>query len=685
MGHIFISYASSDAEAAQAVRSVLEANGRECWMAPESVHGPTPWAAQIVGAINNADAMAVLLSEESNGSRHVSREVDLAVDKGLPLVVLRIEEVTPTDTLEYLLRLYQWTDVYSSDVADHAARIMEAVTVSEEKDPTAAPAPKPVSVVPLAPASSLPLPPDTFIGRTMELQEATALLGEARAVTLTGFGGTGKTRLSIELASRAASEFPDGVYFVELAEIDDPDLVPPFVARSLGYSLHDESYEDIDDELASRIAGSRVLMVLDNCEHVIEAAARLSESLLRATTGLRILASSREPLRFSGEQEYRLGSLPTPQDRLSSVAEASEFDAVALFVERAREANPSFTLSAETVEQVTGICVRLDGIPLALELAAARIRAFTVGQIEEMLTDRLALLTGGRRSAAPRHQTLEAAIAWSYDALTSDEQSTFERLSLLRGGFDLAAARAVSEADDVGSDAALVVAGLVEKSLLLATVRPGGMRYRMMETLREYATGKLRAAGRFGAAADQYIGYWESRVLAAETSLLGKGEVAGFDLLHREHANVRSALALAVDRGNDGAAIQLAAGLALLWLELGLWTGGSNWLQRIWSQDASDVTTRSLRRGLVALSEIETPADAVMTMARRASADGESRRAVLLYGAASGLAEILDSMDQKDQWAEEAHRFTDAMDDDTFRTTIEQARNAIAEAASPGS
>lgn len=599
--------------------------------------------------------------------------------------MLRIEEVTPADTLEYLLRPYQWTDVFSGDVPDHAARIMEAVTVSEAKDRTAVSVPEPVSVVPVLLASSLPSPPDAFIGRTMELQEATALLGEARAVTLTGFGGTGKTRLSIELASRAAPEFSDGVHFVELAEIDDPDLVPHFVARSLGFSPHEETYEHIDRELASRIADSHVLMVLHNCEHVIEAAARLSESLLRATTGLRILASSREPLRFRGEQEYRLGSLPTPEGRLSSVAEASEFDAVALFVERAKEANPSFTLSAETVEQVTGICVRLDGIPLALELAAARIRAFTVGQIEEMLTDRLGLLTGGSRSAAPRHQTLEAAIAWSYDALHRDERSTFERLSLLRGGFNLATARAVSESDDLGSDVALVVAGLVEKSLILASVGTGGMRYRMMETLREYATGKLHATDGFGAAADQYIGYWEARVLEAETSLLDKGEVAGFDLLHREHANVRSALALAVDRNNDAAAIQLAAGLALLWLELGLWTGGPNWLKRIWPQDASEVTTRSLRRGLVALSEIETPADAVMTMARRASGDGESRRAVLLYGAASGLAEILDSRDQKDQWANEARRFTDGMDDDIFTETVEQARNAIVEAASPGS
>ena len=203
------------------------------------------------------------------------------------MVVLRIEEVTPADTLEYLLRLYQWTDVFSGDVPDHAARIMEAVTVSEAKDRTAVSVsvPEPVSVVPVLLASSLPSPPDAFIGRTMELQEATALLGEARAVTLTGFGGTGKTRLSIELASRAAPEFSDGVHFVELAEIDDPDLVPHFVARSLGFSPHEETYEHIDRELASRIADSHVLMVLDNCEHVIEAAARLSESLLRATTG----------------------------------------------------------------------------------------------------------------------------------------------------------------------------------------------------------------------------------------------------------------------------------------------------------------------------------------------------------------------------------------------------------------
>ena len=558
---------------------------------------------------------------------------------------------------------------------------MGAVTISVATGPTTAGPPQAASVVAVRPVTSLPSPPDSFVGRAMEIREASALLKDARAVTLTGFGGTGKTRLSIELASRAASGFPDGVHFVELAEVEDPDVVSHFVARSLGYSLQDEANQDVDRALAARIAGARVLVVLDNCEHVIDAAASLAENLLRATTGLQILASSREPLRISGERVYRLGSLPTPDARLSSVEEAVEFDAVALFVDRAGEANPSFSLSVDTVEHVSGICARLDGIPLAIELAAARIRAFTVGEIEAMLSDRLALLTGGRRSAAPRHQTLEAAIAWSYDTLTSDERSTFERLSLLRGGFDLAGARAVCADDNLGSDVALVVAGLVEKSLLLASVRPDGMRYRMMETLREYATGKLHESAGFSAAVDRYIGYWAGRVLEAETSLLESGEFGGVAGLHREHANVRSALAWAVERATDGAAIQLAAGLALLWLELGLWTSGSHWLERTWSKDAGEVTTRSLWRGLVTLGEIETPADAVMALARLASRDGASRRAVLLYGAASGLAEILDSNDQQERWEDEARKFTESMDDDTFRTTVEQARGSVIGAA----
>ena len=331
------------------------------------------------------------------------------------------------------------------------------------------------------------LPPQitSFIGRERELAEAKALLANSRLLTLLGMGGLGKTRLSLQIGADVLERYPDGVWFVDLAPIKDPALVPSATAQVL--NVREEAGKPLMQTLCEHIKEHTLLFILDNCEHLVSACASLADSLLRGAPGVRVLATSREALHISGEQTYPVFPLTVP-DRKATPDELLRSDAVQLFVERARLQKPDYALSAIDVPAVAELCTRLDGIPLALELAAARMRSLTVEQINARLHDRFKLLTGGSRVALERQQTLRALVSWSYDLLQESEKLVLDRLSVFIGGFDLAAAEAVCGAEPlVPEDILDLVSSLVDKSLVMFERDGRGSRYGLLETIREFA------------------------------------------------------------------------------------------------------------------------------------------------------------------------------------------------------
>jgi predicted ATPase/DNA-binding CsgD family transcriptional regulator len=344
---------------------------------------------------------------------------------------------------------------------------------------------------------NLPAPATSFVGRVNELGDITALLGRSRLITLTGTGGVGKTRLAVEAAAEVLDRTADGVWLAELAVLVDPGLVAPAVAAVVG--VQEAPDRPVLDTLLGALRTRELLLVLDNCEHVISACASLTEALLRSCRGVHLLATSREPLGVAGEQVYRVPSLALPTaDQVAGGEEALKAcEAVRLFVDRAAAHQPTFRLEANTAAAVVSICGQLDGIPLAIELAAARLRSLGVGDIEGRLDDRFRLLTGGYRSALPRQQTLRALVDWSYDLLGSSEQSALRRISTFAGTFDLAAAEEVAAADEVEAGAVLdMIAALVDKSLVQLEVSGGSpARYRLLDTVRQYAAERLSECG----------------------------------------------------------------------------------------------------------------------------------------------------------------------------------------------
>ena len=346
---------------------------------------------------------------------------------------------------------------------------------------------------------NLPVQLTSFIGREKEILEVIHLLEKTRMVTLIGAGGTGKTRLSIQVANDVLDQYPDGVWLVELAPILDALLIPRTIAIAIG--LRDEPQRPVIDMLllCDYLRDKELLLILDNCEHLVEACAQLADWLLHACPQIRILASSREALGMSGERLYLVPSLQLPdlQNPLT-VESLSQSEAVRLFTERALAATQNFRLTDENISSVAQICHRLDGMPLAIELAAGKIRALSAQQIAQRLDDRFRLLTGGSRTALPRHQTLQSAIEWSYNLLSPSEQTLFRRLPVFVNGWTLEAAESVCSDEDTMTKATLkredileLLAQLVNKSLVMTEEAHGEIRYHMLETIRQFGSNKL--------------------------------------------------------------------------------------------------------------------------------------------------------------------------------------------------
>ena len=426
--------------------------------------------------------------------------------------------------------------------------------------------------------NNLPAPLTSFIGREREVRELSLRLKkkETRLLTLTGSGGTGKTRLALEVAGELTGAFSDGVWLVELASLADPVLVPQSITGAFGLVEPPDrtSLAFLRDFLREK----QLLLILDNCEHLVEACAELAAQLLRIAPRVKILVTSREILGVSGEIPYRVPPLSVPDlRRLPGLEELDDFDAVRLFADRARIVDPAFEITLENAASVVQITQRLDGIPLALELAAARLRLLSVSQVAQRLDDVFRLLTGGNRTDLPRHQTLQALIDWSYNLLNEAERRLLRRLSVFAGGWTLEAAEDVCQ----GSAEVLNLLGqLTDKSLILTIPTPGGeMRYRMLETVRQYAHARLVEAGEDGDACRRILDYYLRLGEKIEPKLRSPEQIPALDMLGHEIDNIRVALEWGIQVDIE-AGLRLASALEWFWLLLPHEMEGYEWLEK---------------------------------------------------------------------------------------------------------
>ena len=399
---------------------------------------------------------------------------------------------------------------------------------------------------------NLPRYASSFVGRGTEVSELRDLVGDGRLVTLVGAGGCGKTRLAVQVAAELLDGSGDGVWLVELAALADPTLVAATVASAVGLRL--EPSRPVLETLVNALRSQRMLIVLDNCEHVINDVAELADILLAECPKIALVATSREPLRVAGEQQYRVASLGTPPDG-SPVDVILSADAVQLFAERARAQQPDFRVDDTNAALVSAICRQLDGIPLAIELAAARLPSLSLVDIEQRLGERFRLLTRGPRTALPRQQTLRALIDWSYDLLNEAERLALCRLSTFVGGCTIDAAEAVvADGDRIETlDVLDLVSALADKSLLGSEPTPDGTRYTMLETVRQYAAEHLDARSDQEPIAtsrrhrDYYLAFAEQ----SGPQLSGPDQAQRFETLDADHDNLRAALTFTLDNPDD--------------------------------------------------------------------------------------------------------------------------------------
>jgi len=400
---------------------------------------------------------------------------------------------------------------------------------------------------------NLPTNLSSFIGRSRELTGIKERLRQTRLLTLIGPGGTGKTRLSLQAGGKALPDFKDGVWLVELAPLSDPVLIIQTIASIFG--LRENPGSTLADLVMAYFRGKQLLLILDNCEHLIDACARLAEQLLRNCPDLKILASSREALGINGEAVYRVPSLSLPEQNEIRSDAVLGCESARLFVERASAANPNFQLTDENASSVAQICLRLDGIPLALELAAARVRVLSVEQIAERLDDRFRLLTGGSRTALPRQQTLRALIDWSYDLLTESEKALFRRLAVFVGGWTLEAAEAVCAGDEFESYEVLdLLTEIVDKSLVQVNESGETIRYKRLETIRQYAREKLLETDEATGVRNRHLDYYIEYANLLEKEYINPYQYDIVEKMRLEYGNIRSALSWAVDNNIEKAA-----------------------------------------------------------------------------------------------------------------------------------
>jgi non-specific serine/threonine protein kinase len=482
------------------------------------------------------------------------------------------------------------------DRYQHASEVRAALEAVQSDPSIAPPAP--------AAAHNLPSQLTRFIGREREIAELKPLLAAERLVTLTGTGGAGKTRLALQIAQGLVGDFAHGVWLIELAPLADPDLIPHAIASTVGMRL--ESSHGVTDSLIVFLRPRRTLLILDNCEHLIAGCAMLVDHILRACPHVCVLATSREALGVAGERAWRVPSLVLPAAKPEVPLDvASKSDAVRFFVDRAQAVASHFTLSPANTSTVVRICQRLDGIPLALELAAARMKLLSLDQISARLDDRFQLLTGGSRTAVPRQQTLRATIEWSYDLLSDEERRLLRRLAVFTGGCSLEAAEQVCAADESSGDAAIdLLSHLIDKSLVAVDDEDGERRYHLLETVRQYARDRLFESGEAAALRNRHLHFFEHLALEAEAGLLGPSHILWARRLNTDHDNLRAALEWGLSvSGNTETPLRMVCALWIFWNQRNHFGEGRRWVERALS--AAPDSTRSLRlRALLAAADL---------------------------------------------------------------------------------
>jgi predicted ATPase/class 3 adenylate cyclase len=446
---------------------------------------------------------------------------------------------------------------------------------------------------------------NSFVGRQSAMEQVRQLLANSRLLTLMGMGGLGKSRLSLQVAAIVMEDYPDGVWFVELAPLSDPRSVVQAVATAVG--VREEPGGTLLDTLARYVRDKKMLIVLDNCEHLVHECAQLVKALLQAGPGLRVLASSRDSLRIAGETVLHLPPLPTPPaDPRQTPETLMQLESVRLFVERAAAAQPSFRLNDKNAAAVAEICRRLDGIPLALELAAARTRAMPVERICERLQDRFRLLTSQDRTVLPRQQTLRALIDWSYDLMSSSEQALFRRLSVFSGGWTLEAAESVCGTQGIDTaDILDLLANLIEKSLVVLDAE--GSRYRMLETVRQYAVERLAQSGEATTLRGRHLDWCIELADNARKELVGKDQARWLDRLDAERDNLLVAHRWCGE--TDGGAtrgLRFVHALKIYWYQRGLLTLGHQLTFESLARTPAQERTVERCQALIDLGQIES-------------------------------------------------------------------------------
>jgi predicted ATPase/DNA-binding winged helix-turn-helix (wHTH) protein len=464
------------------------------------------------------------------------------------------------------------------------------------------------------PITNLPAPLTSFIGRERELVEIKRLLPDTRLLTLVGIGGIGKTRLALQVAAEVMAAYRDGVWLVNLAPLADPMLVPSAVAQVL--AVRESVGTPLVESLCRQVKGRQLLLVLDNCEHVLEACAQLAEAMLRGAADLTIIATSREPLRVAGEKTYPLVPLSLP-DPTANVESLVQSEAVQLFVARAREQLPDFVLTAARAPVVAELCIHLDGIPLALELAAARIRTLSIEQLNARLHDRFALLTSGTGNAPPRQKTLRATLDWSYDLLTEQQRMVLGRVGIFAGGFSLDAASAVVADGAIDQFAVIdLLSQLVARSLVIADTSVADARYRLLETTRAYALEKLAESGETDAIERRHAQFFRELFEGAFAHWLRMSDAEWHATYVPELDNLRSALEWSLGAAGDQAiAVGLAGASGPVWTSLSLYGEGVKRLEAAAARVQRDTSEPDQARLWLWLGLLLEPAEPAKALA----------------------------------------------------------------------
>jgi len=431
------------------------------------------------------------------------------------------------------------------------------------------------------PRHNLPIPRTSFVDRQRELTEIKPALATTRLLTLTGVGGSGKTRLALKVATDLAGAYPDGAWFVELATLSEPDLVPQTIADAVG--AREQPGRPIAETVTAHLGENRGLLILDNCEHLVDAAARMVDFLLASCPHLRVLATSREPLGVEGEVLFSVPPLPVPAALPAASGKIAGEDSVGLFVERARLRLPGFSLTRENARPVVAVCRRLDGLPLAIELAAARMGTLAADQMAQKLEHSLGLLSAGPRTAPSRQRTMRAAIGWSYGLLSEGEKEMFGRLSIFAGGFTLEAAEATCPDGSIEDEDVLnLVSDLVNKSLVVAqSTAEGRVRYRLLEPVKQYAREKLEESGEAEAVLNRHAAFFLALAEEAELELKRQRQGQWLERLEAEHDNFRAALSWSLEQGEAELGLRLSTALVEFWDRRGHFDEGGRWLEAV--------------------------------------------------------------------------------------------------------